>query len=67
MVEFKKMMRKIFKDDGEGDVLAVLKRSIVFVALSSSLGKVLVSTTAVREPGNNNLQNHHRGRSSGPA
>ena len=31
MTEFKKMMTKIFKDDGEGDVLAVLKRSIVFV------------------------------------
>ncbi|CAE7418696.1 unnamed protein product [Symbiodinium microadriaticum] len=31
MTEFKKMMTKIFKDDGEGDILAVLKRSIVFV------------------------------------
>ena len=31
MAEFMKMMTKIFKDDGEGDTLAVLKRSVVFV------------------------------------
>ncbi|CAE7315917.1 unnamed protein product, partial [Symbiodinium sp. KB8] len=58
MANSKKMMTKIFNDEGEGDILAVPKRSIVFV-----FGKLALylRMSAVREPGDE----HHLVRLAG--
>ena len=63
MANSKKVMTKIFNDEGEGDILAVPKRSIVFV-----FGKLALylRMSAVREPGDSNTLNHSQGRSSEP-